>query len=81
MTSQHPGRNTPAPRGPATAMTFITPLALLLLAGCAAETIGSAFAIKDKQRSDFATDVPVKVHDAKGHAVLDAIANGPFLLA
>ena len=39
------------------------------------------FAIKDKQRSEFAADVAVKVHDATGHAVLDTTAGGPFLLA
>ena len=39
------------------------------------------FAIKNKQRSDFAADVAVKVHDATGHAVLDTTAGGPFLLA
>ena len=39
------------------------------------------FAINDKQRSDFAGDVAVKVHGAKGHAVLDTTAGGPVLLA
>jgi hypothetical protein len=39
------------------------------------------FAIKDRQRADFAADVAVKVRDAKGHAVLDTTAGGPFLLA
>ena len=39
------------------------------------------FAINDKQRSDFAADVAVKVHGAKGHAVLDTTAGGPVLLA
>ena len=39
------------------------------------------FAINDKQRSEFAGDVAVKVHGAKGHAVLDTTAGGPFLLA
>jgi hypothetical protein len=39
------------------------------------------FAIQNKQRAEFAADVAVKVHDAKGRAVLDTTAGGPFLLA
>ena len=40
------------------------------------------FAVKDKQKADFAADVKVKVmvRDAKGHAALQARAGGPFLL-
>lgn len=39
------------------------------------------FAVKDKQRADFAADVKVLVRDAKGHTALEAVAGGPFLLA
>ena len=39
------------------------------------------FAVKDRQRADFAADVKVVVRDAKGHAELQATADGPFLLA
>ena len=39
------------------------------------------FAVKDKQRADFAADVKVLVRDAKGHQALEANASGPFLLA
>lgn len=39
------------------------------------------FAVKNKQRADSAADVKVVVHDAKGHAALEATAAGPFLLA
>ena len=38
------------------------------------------FAVKDKQKADFAADVKVMVRDAKGHAALQATAGGPFLL-
>jgi len=39
------------------------------------------FAVKGKQRDVFAADVKVVVHDAKGHAALEATSDGPFLLA
>lgn len=39
------------------------------------------FAIKDKQRADFAADVKVRVLDARGNEVLQATSEGPFLLA
>lgn len=39
------------------------------------------FAVKDKQRADFAADVKVHVRDAKGRGMLEATAGGPFLLA
>jgi len=39
------------------------------------------FAVKDNQRADFAANVNVVVHDAKGYAVLQATSEGPFLLA
>ena len=39
------------------------------------------FAVKDRQRADFAADVKVIVRDAKGHAALQTTADGPFLLA
>ena len=39
------------------------------------------FAVKDKQKADFAAGVKVMVRDAKGHAALQATAGGPFLLA
>ncbi len=42
MTSPHPGRNALALRGPASAMAFAMPLAALLLAGCAAGSVGNA---------------------------------------
>lgn len=39
------------------------------------------FAVKDKQRADFAADVKVVVRDATGHTALQTTAGGPFLLA
>lgn len=39
------------------------------------------FVVKDKRRADFAADVKVLVHDAKGHTSLELTARGPFLLA
>jgi hypothetical protein len=39
------------------------------------------FAVKDRQRADFAADVDVVVRDARGHAALRAQGAGPFLLA
>ena len=42
------------------------------------------FAIKDPadtQGADFAANVRVQVRDASGHAVLDTLAEGPFMLA
>jgi type IV secretory pathway TrbL component len=39
------------------------------------------FAIKDRQRADFAADVKVRVLDARGNEVLQATSEGPFLLA
>lgn len=39
------------------------------------------FAVKDKQRADFAADVSVVVRDENGHSALEALAGGPFLLA
>ncbi len=39
------------------------------------------FTVKNKQHTDFTADVKVVVHDAKGHAALQATAGGPFLLA
>ena len=39
------------------------------------------FAVKDKQRADFAADVKVLVRDDKGHAALDVVSDGPLLLA
>ena len=39
------------------------------------------FAIKDRQRADFAADVKVRIRDARGHEVLQATSEGPFLLA
>jgi hypothetical protein len=39
------------------------------------------FVVKDKPRADFTADVNVVVRDAKGHTVLQATSDGPFLLA
>ena len=40
------------------------------------------FAIKDKDRADFAADVAVTVHDASGRDVLPHVdAQGPFMVA
>jgi len=39
------------------------------------------FAIKDRQRADFAADVKVRIRDARGNEVLQATSEGPFLLA
>jgi hypothetical protein len=42
------------------------------------------FAVKDagdRQGADFAADVRVQVRDASGHAVLDTLSEGPFMLA
>ena len=39
------------------------------------------FAIKDRQRADFAADVKVRIRDAQGNEVLQATSEGPFLLA
>jgi len=39
------------------------------------------FAVKDKQRSEFAAHVKVAVRDASGKVVLSTYAEGPFLLA
>jgi hypothetical protein len=39
------------------------------------------FAVKDKKHADFAANVKVAVRDAKGHTELQAMADGPFLLA
>lgn len=39
------------------------------------------FAVQHKQRADFAADVKVQLRDAKGMDVLQATADGPFLLA
>ena len=39
------------------------------------------FAIKDKQRASFAADVTVRIRDARGNEVLQAVSEGPFLLA
>jgi len=39
------------------------------------------FAIKDRQRADFAADVKVRIRDARGDEVLQATSEGPFLLA
>ena len=39
------------------------------------------FAVKDNKRADFAANVNVVVRDAKGHTVLQATSDGPFLLA
>ncbi len=39
------------------------------------------FAIKDKQRADFAADVNVVLSDAKNHPELHVKSGGPFLLA
>lgn len=39
------------------------------------------FAVKDKQRADFAANVKVLVRDAQGHTALETTAGGPLLLA
>ncbi|MEO7885275.1 MAG: carboxypeptidase regulatory-like domain-containing protein [Polaromonas sp.] len=39
------------------------------------------FAIKGRQRADFAADVTVRVRDTRGQDVLQATSEGPFLLA
>ncbi|MDD2811233.1 hypothetical protein [Rhodoferax sp.] len=39
------------------------------------------FAIKDKERADFAADVNVVVSDAKNHSALHVKSGGPFVLA
>ena len=39
------------------------------------------FVIKERKRDEFAAGVDVSVRDARGHAALQAKANGPFLLA
>jgi hypothetical protein len=39
------------------------------------------FAIKDRQRADFAANVGVVVRDANGHTELQTVSSGPFLLA
>ncbi len=42
------------------------------------------FAVKDaagKQGADFAANVHVQVRDTAGHAVLDTVSEGPFMLA
>ncbi|MEO7008562.1 MAG: hypothetical protein ABI156_05380 [Caldimonas sp.] len=39
------------------------------------------FAVKDKQRADFAADVSVIVRDTHGHTALQTESAGPFLLA
>ena len=39
------------------------------------------FAVKDRQRADFAADVKVIVRDAGGRAALHVTSKGPFLLA
>lgn len=39
------------------------------------------FAIKDKKRADFASDVNVVVSDSKNHPELQVKSGGPFLLA
>lgn len=39
------------------------------------------FAVKDKQRADFAADVETIIRDAKGHRVLQVDSGGPILLA
>lgn len=39
------------------------------------------FAIKDTQRANFAADVTVRIRDALGNEVLQAVSEGPFLLA
>lgn len=39
------------------------------------------FAVKSKPHVDYLANVKVRVSDAKGHTVLDAVSDGPFLLA
>lgn len=39
------------------------------------------FGVKNKEHADSTADVKVVVHDATGHAALQATATGPFLLA
>lgn len=39
------------------------------------------FAVKDKQKADFAANVDVTILDAKNHAALQVKSEGPFLLA
>lgn len=39
------------------------------------------FAARDRQASDFLADVRIQVRDGKGKTVLEATADGPFLLA
>lgn len=39
------------------------------------------FAAKDQHRADFAADVNVVIRDAKGHALLQTVSAGPFVLA
>jgi hypothetical protein len=39
------------------------------------------FAAKDKPRAVFLSDVKIRVRDAKGHDILEATSDGPFLLA
>ena len=39
------------------------------------------FAAKDQHRADFAADVNVVIRDAKGHALLQTVSTGPFVLA
>jgi hypothetical protein len=39
------------------------------------------FAIKDKQRADFAADVSLAVRDAQHHPMLQLKSVGPFVLA
>lgn len=39
------------------------------------------FAVKAGPRSDYAANVVVQIHDAKGHTALEATSTGPFLLA
>ncbi|CDG85268.1 carboxypeptidase-like regulatory domain-containing protein [Janthinobacterium agaricidamnosum] len=39
------------------------------------------FSVQSAQRAQFASDVKVEVHDAKGVLVLQATAGGPYLLA
>lgn len=39
------------------------------------------FAVKDRQRANFVSDVKVQVRDANGRTILQASTDGPFLLA
>jgi hypothetical protein len=39
------------------------------------------FAIKDGERADFAAGVSVTIHDSNGGAILQAVSEGPLLLA